>query len=154
MTAFRATFSDFRIIKGRKVASICFEVPLEAADAALAVLGGVPRPDQEQWVAIARITEEAASKPPQPAQEPTKERRKFADLPYYQQAAMRCQEQAFRRFLEDVAPATWEDHKDAAAVVRRICGVESRSQIVAGSKAGDTWEQLSEHFDGWMKCIA
>ena len=38
MTAIKATFSDFKLIKGRKVAQLIFEVPIEATDAALAAL--------------------------------------------------------------------------------------------------------------------
>lgn len=58
--AFRATFSDFRIVKGRKVCQVVLEVALEQADAALEVLGGVPRPDAERWVAVARLETQPA----------------------------------------------------------------------------------------------
>jgi hypothetical protein len=58
--AFEATFSDFKIIRGRKVAQVVLEVPLEAADTALRVLGGVPRPDAECWVAVARLQRSGA----------------------------------------------------------------------------------------------
>jgi hypothetical protein len=61
--ATQATFSDFRIVKGRKVAQLVFELPLEGADAALAALGGLPQPATERWFAIARLTKEAARKP-------------------------------------------------------------------------------------------
>ncbi len=40
MTPICATFSDFRLVKGRKVCQLVCEVPLEQADAALAALGG------------------------------------------------------------------------------------------------------------------
>lgn len=53
--AFQGTYSDFRLVKGRKVAQIVVEVPIEAADHALEVLGGVPRPDAERHVAVARL---------------------------------------------------------------------------------------------------
>jgi hypothetical protein len=54
--AFKATFSDFRLVKGRKVAQIVVEVPIEEADNALKALGGIPRPDLERWVAVARLS--------------------------------------------------------------------------------------------------
>lgn len=53
--AFKATF-DFRLVKGRKVAQIVVEVPIEEADNALKALGGIPRPDLERWVAVARLS--------------------------------------------------------------------------------------------------
>lgn len=53
----RATFSDFRLIKGRKVAQFVFEVAAEQADDALDALGGLPRADVDRWCAIARLSE-------------------------------------------------------------------------------------------------
>lgn len=52
---FSASFSDWRVIKGRKVVAIVFEVPLEAADHAYNVLGGMPNFGADQWFAIARL---------------------------------------------------------------------------------------------------
>lgn len=53
--AFSATYSDLKVVKTRKVAQFIFEVPLEAAGHALNVLGGMPLPMEERWVAIARL---------------------------------------------------------------------------------------------------
>jgi hypothetical protein len=53
--AFSATFSDLKVVKTRGVAQFIFEAPLEAADHALNVLGGMPQPMKERWVAIARM---------------------------------------------------------------------------------------------------
>ena len=69
-TPIKATFSDFRIIRGRKVASLCFEVPIEGADAALAALGGLPRPDAERWYAIVALAQHAASERPSAPEKP------------------------------------------------------------------------------------
>src|SRR4051812_4591789 len=55
----QATFSDFRLVKGRKVAQLVFEVPIEQADQALAALGGLPQPATEAWVALARLETKA-----------------------------------------------------------------------------------------------
>lgn len=52
MTPICASFSDFKLIKGRKVCQLVCEVPLEQADAALAALGGLPNPHAERWVGI------------------------------------------------------------------------------------------------------
>ena len=53
MPAIRATYSDVKLVKTRKVFQLIFEVPIEDADNALRVLGGLPRPAAERWVGIA-----------------------------------------------------------------------------------------------------
>ncbi len=53
--AFSATYSDWRVIKGRKVVQIVFEVPLEASGHAYNVLSGMPNFGSEKWFAIARM---------------------------------------------------------------------------------------------------
>jgi hypothetical protein len=60
--AFQATYADWRVIKGRKVVQVCFEIPLEAADTAYQVLGGMPIAAKEVWCAVARIVPEAANR--------------------------------------------------------------------------------------------
>lgn len=57
--AFSAEYADWKIIKTRKVVSISFEVPLEAAHHAYNVLGGMPNFGNEQWFAIARLNKES-----------------------------------------------------------------------------------------------
>jgi hypothetical protein len=54
--AFRGTYADFKLIKTRGVVSISFEVPVEQAQAALDVLGGMPVAASEIWCGIARLT--------------------------------------------------------------------------------------------------
>jgi len=53
--AFTATYSNWRVVQGRKVVQIVMEVPLEAAHHAYNVLGGMPNVDSETWFAIARM---------------------------------------------------------------------------------------------------
>ena len=55
MTAFQATYSDWKLIRTRKVVQIVLEVPIEAADHAYKVLGGMPNPASEIWVGVARF---------------------------------------------------------------------------------------------------
>ena len=57
---FRASYSDWKLIRTRKCVQIIFEVPLEGglAHAAYAALGGMPDPAAEAWVAIARLNPE------------------------------------------------------------------------------------------------
>lgn len=58
--AFSASYSDWRIVKGRKVVQIIFEVPIEAAGHAYNVLGGMPNFGSEDWFAIARLNKGAS----------------------------------------------------------------------------------------------
>ena len=53
--AFSATYSDLKVIRGRKVVQFVFEVPIEAAGHAMNILGGMPNPMAEKWFAIARL---------------------------------------------------------------------------------------------------
>lgn len=141
--AISATFSDFRLVKGRKVAQLVFEVPLESADAALETLGGLPRPDREAHCGIARL----AKKP----ETPSRPERTTGPIPTLaQRVAIKCQDADFRRFLA----IGWDgvavlDVASAAADVRDICGVSSRSEIVPGSEAARKWEALEAEYIAW-----
>lgn len=53
--AFSASYSDFRIIKRRKVVQVVLELPIEAAGHAWNVLGGVPDPTESRWFGVARL---------------------------------------------------------------------------------------------------
>lgn len=57
MTAFQAEFVELQQVKTRSVYKIVLEIPAEQADAALDVLGGVPKPGKQVWVGVARLTD-------------------------------------------------------------------------------------------------
>jgi hypothetical protein len=59
--AFRATYSDWKVVKGRKVIQVVLELPLEAADQAYQVLGGMPMAANEIWCAVARLDDAEAA---------------------------------------------------------------------------------------------
>ena len=149
--AFKATFSDFRLIKGRKVAQLIFELPIEGCDAALEAMGGVPQPHEERWAAIARIDLKAVSAAP----EPLKERRSWSDLSYAQQAGIRCNEPDFWKFIGEVCDVgTFEDIKSpegAASFVRIHCNVESRAHIKPNTPPGIRWRDLDVKYEAWQR---
>lgn len=152
--AFTASFADFRLVKGRKVAQIVVEVPIEAADHALEVLGGVPRPDAERHVAVARlqippgattgaaIGSAAADHPPPPERSaaPGGAKREKT-LP--EKVGMRCNDIAFQVWL-----GKWSGigDVDVAGYVRGECGVKSRSEILPGTEAAKKWLALETAF--------
>jgi hypothetical protein len=139
--AIKATFSDFKLVRGRKIAMLIFEVPIEGADQALDTLGGVPNPAKEIWVGIAPID------PKKAVQEPAnqdRERRPFASLSFAQQAAIRCEDAVFKRFiLEEYG------FDDTAETVRNLCQVNSRSELIKGSDAGNRWLLVESAFEVW-----
>ena len=140
-TPIKATFSDFRLVKGRKCAQLVFEVPLEGADAALGSLGGLPRPDAERWFGIVALDlSKAASEAPSA---PDKQLKPFETLPAPQQAALRCNDLDFQKFYgvngADVA----------AECVRRHCGVKSRSELATNAIARAKWIELDDEFFRW-----
>lgn len=124
-------------IPTRKVYQLIVEIPAEAAAAAFAALGTPGAVDQIP-VAVARLVE-------QPAAEEKRERTPFTELPYAQQAAMRCAEIGFRSFIRSRGYAC-SDETAAAGFVRLHCGVKSRADIHKGTTAGDRWEGLEGEY--------
>jgi hypothetical protein len=138
--AIKAAFSDFRLIRGRKVCQIVLEVPIEEADAALNVLGGLPQPHSERWLGVARLN--GSTQPPEPDENNTK---------LSLQAVMRCKEPLFWRFLNRLTVQPVEDETDAAWVVRKLCGVESRSGLNTDPNAATLWRGLDAKFQAWKR---
>jgi hypothetical protein len=150
--AFKASYSDWRVIKGRKVVQIVFELPLESSDEAYQVLGGMPIAASEKWFGIARLdlTKAAAEKT----------KRSFDDLPEPQQAGILCNEPGFWKFLRDHYPKLWfryhhypgrqrvELSETAAAVVRELCKVNSRAEITSKNVE---WSTLLLSYRVWQK---
>jgi hypothetical protein len=134
-------FSDFRLIKGRKVCQIVIEVPIEQADQALSALGGLPQPATEAWVALARLE---TTKKPVPIK-PDNTKLSF-------EAVMRCKEPAFQAFLrENEAFFNVRDEVTAANAVRMLCGVESRSGLNTDPVAAKLWRRLDASYLRWQQ---
>lgn len=140
-------FCTFRHVQGRKVLQIIIEVPAEAAGAVFAALG-MPGSGTGIPVALARLVTapETIAKPEAP-----KERRPFSELPYSQQAAMRCQEPGFREFLMQRGAVGIFNADDAAQPLRNACAVNSRAEIIKGTDAGRLWEQLDAEYYAFMR---
>lgn len=156
MTAFKAVYADWKLIKTRGQVQIVFELPIEQADAAYEVLGGMPQPSKERWFAIAALKDQKDSTPsvPQPQPVPDKPqagaKRSWKDLAPSQQAALRCNNPVFTAFLKeertfDMSEATC----DPAECIRLICGVASRSELNTNQKARVIWHQLDSQFQAW-----
>jgi hypothetical protein len=154
MTAFRAAYSDMKLVKTRQVAQLIFEIPLSDFDAAYEVLGGLPDSSKERWFGIAAIqvpqAKEAPATPGQNAPKPDRAKRDWRDIPPSQQAGIRCDEPVFAAFLREKHPDDWhEAANDAAECVRLICAVESRSMLNDGPYRV-IWHQLEKQFSDWL----
>lgn len=151
--AISGDFATYKHVQGRKMLQLVIEVPAEMASAVFAALG-TPGSGEAIPVALARL----ASSPATVSQPETvrKERRAFTDMPYAQQAAIRCQEPSFQQYVKAQAPTAWDSMarrgstasapEIAAQLVRDWCRVESRSEIVKGTQAGDNWEHIEAAF--------
>lgn len=158
---FRAAYADFKLIKTRGVVSISFELPVEQAQAALDVLGGMPVAATEVWCAVARLGSEKEVMPPATSK-PTTEtpprqketaggaKQAFRDMRLPNQAGMLCAEVPFQRFLAETQRHDIASTDDAADYVRRYCGVASRSDIRPRCPSGDRWTRLVEEYRAWM----
>ncbi len=65
--AFKATYSDWKLVKTRGVVQVIFEVPLADSDTAYEILGGMPNHANERWFGIAALgnsTRESIIDPP------------------------------------------------------------------------------------------
>lgn len=171
--AFRAVYTDWRLIKGRKVVQVVLELPIEQADQAYRALNGMPNPAESAWVAVARlkperqVVQDRLAKPAhdnaQPASEPeppVRARKPVApEKRLAQQAGIMCSDKMFQRFLavhEMLGKHRAEGYdvpeymeEVSARAVRLICGVKSRSEIVPGTPAAAEWDRLLSKFTAW-----
>lgn len=155
--AFKATIADWKLIRTRKCVQIVFEVPLEAADEAYQVIGGMPDPAVSSWFAIAKLQQPEGGTDGRrwltensPRQETkTGGARKWNELPYSQQAALACNDPIFRAFLREGLRLPADDAEQAAKSVRFSCGVDSRSQIDNDGRAAAFWLKLYDRYQAW-----
>ena len=162
-----ARYATWRPVQSRKLLQLVFEVPLEKQGEVLKYLGA-PLPDRDIQCAIAVLNGEAGEPPvnraPSKTAPASPTKRSFDDLPYSQQAALKCQDAAFQKFITEREPklrlASFDDFANdpeerakqiTAEIVRRFCGVESRSEILPESDAGDKWNSLMDEYYLWQQ---
>jgi hypothetical protein len=140
-TAFKATYSDWKLVKTRGVVQVIFEVPLADSDTAYEILGGMPNHANERWFGIAALGEQTDEKP---------SRQEWKDCSPSKQAGIRCSEPIFWAFLKEELGMKSEGNADnAATFVRRYCEVNSRAHFNTNHQARALWTQLDSRFDVW-----
>jgi hypothetical protein len=159
--AIAGSLVDAKNVNTHKCVRLSIDVPAELAAQVFAAFGWPTMADPVP-VAIARLNPSAGSSngrtsdfdsenagsSPAPA---TKERRKWDELPPAQQAAIRCGEPEFRRFLVETGLA--HDNEDPAETIRRTCDVESRAELNRSHEARGVWHQIEDDFFLWQRGI-
>lgn len=86
-----------------------------------------------------------------PVEHVAKERDKWRDLGAAKQAGMRCKEPTFWAFLREEYSEPVESDDSAAIVIRRLCGVLSRSDLnkPGNSHARLRWHGLDNSYQAW-----
>lgn len=164
-TAFQATYSDWRLIKSRKVVQIVFELPIEQANLAYQVLGGMPNPAAECWCAIARLDVEklhegdAPVPPPLTADSSTsasasRRGEPSPDKRLAQRAGILSNDPMFHRYLGEKHHIQQSSDRHAngivaAVFVRQYCHVQSRAEIKPGTDAATRLDLLQSAFVCW-----
>ncbi len=175
--AFQASYSDWKLIRTRKVVQIVLEVPVERADEAYSVLGGMPLSGEETWVGVARLKQEAKEVMPDTKSRPhprTDTAPVLADPPpvtlaraYHpvspdkrlcQRAAILCNDKQFQAWLKETN-AAWNimnlgtAEQKAAELIRVYCEVKSRRDIVPGTQAAQLFDCMLNDYTAWQACL-
>jgi hypothetical protein len=147
-----ATYTEWKMIKTRKVLQLILEIPLERQGDVLIRLGP-PMPDREKWVAVALLDELVARGQDPKAQlkgmlersleheaRPKDLDRSLAGKQHYANSSVMEQARDRSIFLANHPKfIAWAngvcksyniiDHTDAAIFIRERCGVDSRAEI-------------------------
>ena len=173
-SAIDGDYSNFQLVQSRKVCRITVEFPIERAGEVIRLLG-FPAPHSTTRCAVALLTEykpgvliehdegvgKAAGDAPTledggrngtapglsspAAPKSPRAPRKWEDMPLSQRAGIRCQESSFWQYLGV------KDSDEAADAVYHRCLVTSRSDILPGTAAGQTWMNIERDFQAWQK---
>lgn len=150
--AILATFSDFALVRSRKVARLIFEVPIEQAKTALDTLG-MPDPAGETWCGIARTNLKTGPTPSLttgPAKEGGGGQGSATSTPppskpNSSKAALMARNQHFQKY---VAASSVDE---AEAAIKAYCGVGRKRDLNDGTPARK-FTTLRENF--WRTRLA
>lgn len=146
--AFRATYSDWKLVKTRGVVQVIFEVPLADSDTAYEILGGMPNHANERWFGIAALN--GARLAPIIDAPDEKQSKNWRELQPSAQAGIRCAEPIFWAFLKEELNMREEGSADnAASFVRAHCKVNSRAHFNTNPAAKAVWQSLDNQFQAW-----
>jgi hypothetical protein len=138
----KATYTEWRMIKTRKVLQLVLEIPLEQQGDVLTRLGP-PMPDQEKWVAVALLDElvaQEAEQKPKDLDRSLTGKQRYANSSAMEQARDRAayrlpKDTKFRVWAAGFSPYPLRDEADVARFIRDRCGVDSRAEIATDPDA-------------------
>jgi hypothetical protein len=140
---FQGCYSDFKVIKTRRVAQVVIEIPLEQADSFLDIFR-LPKADNEAWVAIAMLDRKMVESG---ESEATKA---------IQISGMLCRNPRFGRFLReekgfnDIDP---ENPDHIANGLRALLGIKSRTEMRDNPQIITAFNRLKSEFDKSLNAI-
>jgi len=152
----QATFAEWRMVKGRKVLQIICEVPLEAQGEVFAALGA-PMPDNDTWVAIARLKGKQTAIEQQPEPEPHQIAGPPSDddhrppLRMSASAAIISKEGAFATFMRDKHGYSSQEPDEA---LKLFCGIDSKRELddPINSSGRSNFIALRNEYRAWLNC--
>lgn len=156
--AIAASLVNMRNVGTHKAVALTVHVPEEQAQAVIAAFGW-PTMTAPVPVALARLSETSGSLPDQDGEvspldlprawtaaspsAPSEERRPWAELRPSTQAAIRCGEETFRKYLFERGYVQDISNVGAAAeAVRFLCGVNSRKELDIDFHRRQLWSSL------------
>jgi hypothetical protein len=146
--AITGDYVDIRFVKTRKVCQVVIELPIEAGASFVAAFG-TPNPAGTVPVAIARLIQAPqieAQANPVPVAALTRKGGKLA-----KKAGMLCSKSAFWKFMGEQAMGTPTNADEAAEVLRRALGIQSRSEIDHDELAATAFKAIESSYQAWMR---
>ena len=135
----QGTYSDFKLIKGRKVAQMVIEFPIENSETVISTFG-IPQPHMEKWVAVALLNETAVL-------------RNETATKAIQEAGILCKEARFGQWLRDergMQEVQPENSETIAQALRAILGIKSRADLSTDKEALGVWHSLKSAYDNYL----
>lgn len=82
---------------------------------------------------------------------PMRERTPWSELTPTVQCVLRCEQPAFQAFLREEYNERCVDANDAAQIVRKLCGVNTRAAFQTSHLAAGKWRQIDNQFQAWQR---
>jgi hypothetical protein len=141
----QGTYSDFKVIKSRKVIQVVIEIPIEQGNSFVGMFG-VPNPSEEVWVAIAELDRRAMT-----GQRITREE-EFEAAKAIKSAGILCKSEIFGGWLRDYREMDVDpnNHDSIARALRALLGVKSRADMRNIQEAVTAFNRLKGEYDAWF----